>query len=108
MAYRITTVCRAGVGTSAFAKKLVQDAVEEMGYDRSQFLIDSNEVMFAKGIRDGVIITQTVLLDKLKANEKVDAVIGLDNIIRDKEQLIEQLTPVLAAAEAAGKIKKRG
>ncbi len=107
MAYKITAVCRAGVGTSAFAKKLIQTAVKELGYDPRQFIIDCNEVMFARGIREGVIVTQKTLLSSLpQASGKLDAVIGVNSIVKDVEALKAELGPVLEKAEAEGKIKK--
>ncbi len=107
MAYKITAVCRAGVGTSAFAKKLIETAVTELGYNKRQFIIDCNEVMFARGIREGIIVTQKTLLKSLpEPSGKLDAIIGLDSIVKDVEALKTQLKPVLEKAEAEGKIKK--
>ena len=105
--FKITTVCRAGVGTSAFAKKLVQTAVSELGYDPKQFAINCDEVNMAKGIRDGIIVTQTTLLPKMpQPHGNLLGVIGVESIVKDVDALKEKIAPYLADAEAKGLIHK--
>ena len=106
--YRITTVCRAGVGTSAFAKKLVQAAVDELGYNLRDFQINCEEVNMARGITNGLIVTQKVLLSKMpEPHGNLDGVIGVESIVKDVEALKTKIAPYLEEAEKKGKIHKK-
>lgn len=106
--YKITTVCRAGVGSNAFAKKLVQTAVSELGYNLREFQINCEEINMAKGITSGLIVTQKVLLPKMpEPHGNLDGVIGVESIVKDVEALKEKIGPYLEEAEKQGKIHKK-
>lgn len=108
--YKITAVCNAGVGSSAFCKGLIQKAVKSLGYNAKNFSIDCTELMGSKGLRVDLIVTQKTLLEKVTKNVtnggSSTPVVGVASLVSDIESMAEALRPHLIDAERAGKISK--
>lgn len=105
----IVTCCHCGVGTSAFSRKLVYDAVEELGYKKEEVKVECTEILSVKGMKPDVIVTQKVLMSKMPpVGGKLKAVIGVKSLVKDKESMIEGLRPVLEQANQEGLISKIG
>lgn len=108
--YKITAVCNAGVGSSAFCKGLIQKAAKSLGYKISDLNVDCTEIMGSKGLRVDLVVTQKILLEKVAKNVKNGGsstpVVGVASLVSDIEAMAEAIGPYLKEAEAAGKIHK--
>ncbi len=108
--YKVTAVCNAGVGSSAFCKGLIQKAAKSLGYKASDFSIDCTEIMGSKGLRVDLIVTQKTLLEKVTKNVQNGGsntpVVAVASLVSDIEAMAEAIGPYLKKAEEAGKIHK--
>ena len=106
--FKIVAVCSCGIGTSAFSRGLIMKTLEEMNYDMSDIKVECTEVLGIKGVRADVLVTTEAMLSKMPevGQNGVRAVIGLTSLVKDKEGLIEKITPTLQQAEAEGIIHK--
>lgn len=104
--FYIVTVCNCGVGTSAFSRKLVSDAVEELGYNKSDVKVECTEIIGVKGLKPDVIVTTKVLAKRMpQPGGKLRAVIGVKSLVKDKDGMKESLKPILDQAHEEGLIR---
>ena len=108
--YRITAVCNAGVGSSAFCKGLIQKAVKMLGYKTSGIMIDCTELMGSKGLKVDLVVTQKTLFEKVTKNVVSGGsntpMVGVASLVSDIEAMAEAIGPHLKEAEASGKISR--
>ena len=108
--YKVTAVCNAGVGSSAFCKGLIQKAAKSLGYRPSDFMIDCTEIMGSKGLKVDLVVTQKTLLEKVEKNVhsagSSTPVVGVASLVSDIEAMAEAIGPYLIKAEEDGKIHK--
>ncbi len=108
--FKITAICVAGVGSSVFAKELLSQAVNMLGYEPDDFTIDAEEVSMARGVSADVVITSNALLDKVAPvmEEKKIPVVALVSIGKDPDKMAEGIRPYVEVAEAEGRVHKLG
>ena len=103
--YKIYAVCSSGIGTSLFARKLIGDAVVELGYDSSDFIIKCIGATESKTQTDvDAFVTGQTLANGIPDKEGVEKIIVV-NMINDKDGMKAALAPALERAAVAGKIK---
>ena len=107
--YKITTVCNAGVGTSAFARSLIESAVTELGYDKSDFLVECTDISGASGLAVDLIVTTPSIIDRIPPGfGKPVPAITVKSLVSGTEEMKAALTPYLEEAVTKGKIQKLG
>ena len=103
--FTMYAVCASGIGTSLFSRKLIQDAVRELGYDTSDIRVSCIGVQEAIGTNTDVFVTGSTIAKNIPDMPGVEKVIGV-NMINDLVGMKKALEPVLEKAEMAGKVKK--
>ena len=102
---KVYAVCAAGIGTSLFAKKIIGEAVEALGYDRSQFDIGCTSVREAKTHTDVDVFISVMSLESI-IDSNSTTTLRVSNIINDLEGVKNAVEPVLEKAVEEGKITK--
>ena len=103
--YKIYAGSASGIGTSLFARKLITESIEELGYDMTDISISCIGLTEANGTSTDVFITGSTIAANIADRPGVEKVVVV-NMINDKEGMKKALAPVLERAEAAGKVKK--
>lgn len=108
---KITAICGCGIGTSVFAKTLINSCCEELGYDTSCLSVNTDELGATRGVTSDIVVTSAGLYDRvaelLKDKPYVN-VISVENICSGKDELREKIAPLFEKFEKEGKLDKIG
>ena len=101
----IYAVCASGIGTSLFARKLINDSIKDMGYNLEDFNVSCIGMQEAVGTNADMFITGSTIANNLPKKDGVDIVV-VSNMINDKKGMIEALTPLLEKYLEQGRVHK--
>lgn len=103
---KIYAVCASGIGTSLFARKLIEDSIRDLGYDLDHFRISCVGFQETTGLNADLFITGSTIAKNIVDQPGTEKVV-VKNMINDKEGMKTALAPVLEKAKEAGKIKMK-
>lgn len=105
--YKIMAVCNAGVGTSAFAKGLIETAIKELGYNVKDFKVECTELAGSGALKVDLIVTVETLKDRIKPSfGDPIPIVPVKSLVSGTEEMKEAIGPYLEAALAEGKVSK--
>ena len=107
---RITAICGCGIGTSVFAKTLINESCDELGYDTSDLNVNTDEIGATRGVTSEIVVTSAALYDRvseLLQDKSYVNIISVENICSGKDELKEKIAPLFAKYAEEGRLGKK-
>ena len=108
--FKITAICVAGVGTSVFCKELLGQAIDLLGYEKEDFVINTDEISMARGVEADTVVTANTCVPHLKEimESKNIPLVGVASLCKEPEKMAEGIRPYVEKAYEEGKVRKVG